>query len=60
MLAHAFNSSGASLAVVVDAGVGQPVLTGGFLIKQFGFRFGRGSVVDSTYDFVSQGAVSLS
>lgn len=60
LLAHAFNSPGASLAVVVDAGVGQPVLSGGYLIKKFGFRFGRGSVVDSTYDFVSQGAVVLS
>jgi hypothetical protein len=60
LLAHAFNSPGAPLAVVIDAGVGQPVLSGGFLIKKFGFRFGRGAVVDSTYDFVSQGAVVLS
>ncbi len=57
LLAFAFNSPGAGLPVVVDAGAGQPVISGDFLVKKFGFKFARAAVVESSYDFVSLGPV---
>jgi hypothetical protein len=59
LLAHAFNSPGAALAISADAGVGQPLISGSFLVKGFGFRVDRASAVESTYDFVSSGPVVL-
>lgn len=60
LLEHAFTSPGVSLPVAVDAGPGQPVLTGQFLVSKFGFQVSREGIVESAYDWVSQGAVALS
>ncbi len=51
LLAHAFNTPGAALAVAAAD------YSGDFLIKIFGFQFTSGSAVKSWYDFASQGAV---
>ncbi|MFM9872721.1 MAG: hypothetical protein ACKVQS_04555 [Fimbriimonadaceae bacterium] len=60
LLEFAFNTPGAGLPIAVDPGAGQPLVSGDFLVEKFGFKFARAAVVESSYDFVSLGAVGLS
>ncbi len=52
LLAHAFNAPGTPLSISALA------YAGNFLIQKFGFRISNGSILESTYDFASQGAVN--
>lgn len=60
LLAFALNTPGAALSIEVDAGAGQPEIAGDFLVEKFGFKFARAAIVESSYDFVSLGAVTVS